>query len=125
METQNEINRCLNCGKDLQGRSDKLYCSIQCKNAFNNSKNKNELELFKTIDKQLHRNRNVLKKFYDLSIEKDFIGIRPLLFAGFDSSKFTGYHQNDTSREKYYIVYDYVFLIDSSLLKIKIYKRNG
>jgi len=53
--------KCLNCGDEFVGRSDKKFCSDQCRNTYNNKiKRKNE-ELILDINKTLRKNRKILK----------------------------------------------------------------
>jgi hypothetical protein len=119
-----EQRKCLHCGDTFEGRSDKKFCCIQHKNAYNNNIYKEEAKVFKSVDMQLHKNRNVLKIFYNQSLGRDFIEQRPLLQLGFNSKLFTGTRNNDQTGEKLFEVYDFGFVLDEKL-KIKIYYQDG
>ncbi|MBI4648075.1 MAG: hypothetical protein HY738_16190 [Bacteroidia bacterium] len=58
------IAKCLDCKKPLDGRSDKKFCSVYCKSAYQYKKNKEkEPTMFVFIDKQLKTNRRILKQY--------------------------------------------------------------
>jgi len=54
---------CLNCQKEIKGRSDKKYCSDQCRSAHYLLKNESRLNLMKAIHCQLKINRRILNGF--------------------------------------------------------------
>lgn len=54
--------KCLNCNADLVGRSDKKFCDQHCKSAFHyNNIRAGHRSLYARIDKQLKKNRRLLK----------------------------------------------------------------
>jgi len=54
--------KCITCGEIIVGRSDKKYCSDQCRYIFNNkTKRKNE-KLILDINKILRKNRRILQQ---------------------------------------------------------------
>ena len=56
-------NKCPVCEVELKGRSDKKFCSLKCKSAYQYQKNRAEEKLYFKIDKQLRVNRKLLKKY--------------------------------------------------------------
>ena len=67
METLFEEPRCLFCRAVLKGRSDKKFCNPDHKNKFHNPRNRVKNQVFKDLDKKLHKNNAVLAQFYDKS----------------------------------------------------------
>ena len=55
--------KCLNCDDSYVGRSDKKFCSDQCRNTFNNKVKRENEKLILEINKTLRRNRKILKQF--------------------------------------------------------------
>ena len=99
---------CKNCGKKLEGRKDKIYCSTYCRSAFQYKENKNkEGTLYQRIDSQLKLNRRILK-LYNKS-GKATVRKNVLFEEGFDPKYFTSYWKN-TKGEVYLFVYEYGFL---------------
>jgi len=54
---------CPYCATEITGRADKKYCSTHCKSAHQYQKSKLEEVLYYTIDKQLKKNRKLLKEY--------------------------------------------------------------
>ncbi|PSR56879.1 hypothetical protein AHMF7605_26965 [Adhaeribacter arboris] len=101
---------CLVCGQAIKGRSDKKYCSDQCRSQDNNQKRrKNGAEqLLQEINRALRQNRNILKKaspWGKTTTRVDF-----LVQQGFDMRYFT--HQYRTQKgHTYLFCYDYGYLL--------------
>lgn len=57
------IRQCLYCHQTLSGRADKKYCNQYCKSAHQYEQRKNHESLYFNIDRQLKRNRSLLKYF--------------------------------------------------------------
>ncbi len=55
--------KCINCGDTFVGRSDKKFCSDQCRNSYNNKIKREHEKLILDINKTLRRNRKILKTF--------------------------------------------------------------
>jgi hypothetical protein len=99
---------CLCCNKIIEGRIDKLFCSTYCKTSFHYLKNKiNEQTRFNLVDKQLKRNRNILKHLHKSG--KTTILQSELIDKGFDPNYFTNYWKNDNN-DVYLFCYEYGFL---------------
>ena len=56
---------CLDCGARLLGRSDKKFCSDQCRNNYNNRINRDQNNYVRNVHSQLRRNRKVLADLYE------------------------------------------------------------
>ena len=101
-------NECLYCGKQLKGRTDKKYCNLHCKSAYQYQKAKNEPERFyNKVDNQLRLNRKILKEYNKggkVTVRADV-----LLDLGFDPKFFTHYWKNQKG-DVYLFVYEYGFL---------------
>jgi len=114
MESKHRI--CLNCGKELMGRSDKKYCNYYCKSALQYLTRKKEETLFFQIDRQLKKNRSLLKQFNKSG--KTVIRKSEMLDLGFNPMYFTHYWKN-TKGQVYLFCYEYGFLeiLDNSKAK--------
>ncbi len=102
------MNKCLECSKEVEGRSDKNFCSNICKSKYhyNNNKSK-EGNVFREIDQQLKKNRSILKKYF---INGDRILLKDELIAlGFVPKYFTHYWKNE-SGEVYLFCFEFGFL---------------
>ena len=52
--------KCLECGDKITGRSDKKFCSDQCRISYNNRLNSDETNLVRNINNALRKNRRIL-----------------------------------------------------------------
>ena len=55
-----DIKNCIECGRELFGRSDKKYCSDACRSAFNNKSVNTSNSLIRKINRRLVKNRSIL-----------------------------------------------------------------
>jgi hypothetical protein len=99
---------CLSCELAFNGRSDKQFCSVACKNSFNNQKRKNTQNAVKEIDGYLHRNREILETLMP-TLKKEMFDKLILTRAGFRWEYCTGTYLNKEGK-MYYIVYDYAWM---------------
>jgi len=53
---------CLECGKSIQGRSDKRFCDDACRNAYNNKLNSDQTNLVRNVNNILRKNRRILSE---------------------------------------------------------------
>jgi len=94
--------RCLDCGDLLHGRSDKKFCSDQCRNNYNNRINRDSNNFVRNVHALLRKNRRILSDLYsegNFNIHKD-----ALVALGYNFSFFT--HIIETSAG---IVFHYCF----------------
>lgn len=99
--------KCPVCQGPLTGRSDKKYCSDQCRYMANN-KNKNEAQqTLLDVNCILRRNRTILKKLCPVGkavVRKEVMDVMGYDFQCFSSLFLT------SGKQIYYICYDYAFL---------------
>lgn len=99
---------CLYCKKELVGRTDKKYCNLHCKSAYQYQKTREQPERFyNKVDNQLRLNRRLLKQFNKAG--KSVVRCETLLKLGFNPKFFTHYWKNQKG-EVYLFVYEYGFL---------------
>lgn len=108
----------------LKGRSDKKYCNLKCKNAFSNPKYKERQKIFKPDEKQLQKNYAILKMFYPISEDEEYVPIKLLYQQGFNPRYYIGTLKLNATGGNVYIVYDYAFLCDKES-SIKIFHNEG
>jgi hypothetical protein len=110
---------CQACHQQFIGRSDKSFCSIECKNGFNNQRRKETQNVVKEIDGYLHRNREILATLMP-SQKKEMFDKLILTRAGFKWEFCTGIYINREGKT-YHIVYDYAWMpfSDQQILIIK------
>ncbi len=78
---------CLDCGARLLGRSDKKFCSDQCRNNYNNRLNRDQNNYVRNVHAQLRRNRKVLADLFDAGHHR--IHRDALLAQGYNFTFFT------------------------------------
>lgn len=102
------MKKCLNCGKVLEGRSDKVYCDVHCKSSYQyNQRKENGPSLYLRIDKQLKLNRKILKEYNKAgkaTVRKSIVED-----IGFNPNYFTHYWKN-TKGDLYLFVYEFGYL---------------
>jgi len=99
--------KCLNCGDNFVGRSDKKFCCDQCRNTFNNKIKREHERLILNINQILRKNRKILKQFNPegkTTIRKEY-----LEKLGFDFRYFT-HDYTTTHNNKYKFCYEYGYL---------------
>ncbi|MBN2638212.1 MAG: hypothetical protein JXR65_03875 [Bacteroidales bacterium] len=98
---------CIECGEKFYGRTDKKFCSDQCRNSYNNRLNKDENSFMRNINRTLRKNRKILK---DLNPSgKTKVAKSQLAAEGFDFKHFTHVYKNKEGRI-YYFCYEYGYL---------------
>ena len=101
-------NKCKNCNKPLEGRSDKKYCDNYCKSAYQYINEKeNQSNFYLKVDKQLKSNRKILKTYNKAG--KSTVRAEELLKEGFNPNYFTHYWKNQKG-DVYLFCYEYGFL---------------
>lgn len=112
---------CLECGEPILGRSDKKFCSDQCRNAYNNRMNSDVNNLMRNINNRLRKNRRILSALNPTGktkVKKD-----QLLSKGFNFKFFT--HTYTTQKgTTYYFIYDQGYLqLDKDLFVLVVDKK--
>ena len=98
---------CPECGDKIIGRSDKRYCSDACRNAHNNSLNKDGKNLVRNINNRIRKNYRILEALN--AKEKTKVKKETLLKHGFNFKFFTGQYVTKTG-SVYFYVYDQGYL---------------
>jgi hypothetical protein len=99
---------CLECDKEIEGRTDKKFCSHYCKSNYHYVQNKAKVDnRYKAIDLQLKLNRKILKEFNKAG--KATVRKNLLLETGFNPKYFTHYWKN-TAGQVYLFCYEFGFL---------------
>lgn len=98
---------CPECNNEVIGRTDKIFCSVKCKSIHQYEKSQKENTFYFSVDKQLKRNRKILKRYN----KSGFTTIRKsvLLEEGFNPKFFTHYWKNQKN-DVYLFCYDFGFL---------------
>ena len=96
--------KCLDCGEILRGRTDKKFCSDQCRNNYNNKLNRDTNNFVRNVHGLLRKNRRILADLYSegkVRVHKD------ALFAlGYNFNFFT--HIIETSHgKKFHYCFEY------------------
>jgi hypothetical protein len=99
---------CQQCGKALHGRTDKKFCGLACKNAFNVAQRKATRDEVKEVDAYLHRNREILATLMGDS-RKEMFDRSTLSRAKFKWEFMTGIYFNKVGK-MYRIIYDYAWM---------------
>jgi len=107
---ESKSSTCQVCGQLVIGRSDKKYCSDQCRAQVNNVKKKADTgeRLMQDINRTLRKNRSILKTLSPLgktTTRKEY-----LVLQGFDFRYYT--HQYHTRQGNIYnFCYEYGYLL--------------
>jgi len=99
--------QCVNCGDEIKGRSDKKFCSAECRSTFHYANNRDKTNFMRRINFILRKNRNILES---LNPNGKARSTRDnLLERGF---KFNYYTNTYTTKAgaKYYFVYEQGYL---------------
>ncbi len=113
---------CRMCKSTMQGRSDKLFCSLGCKNEYHIKLRRVTTKATETTDIILHRNRSILLEVIGKNRKQKKLDRTVLDKKKFNFHYVTGYHFN--SRGKMYnYVYDFAWMIFSDK-EVLIVRRN-
>ncbi len=98
---------CHYCQQILQGRSDKKFCDVHCRSAFQYEKSKSEAaNFYDKVDRVLKKNRKILKTFNKAGTVT--ISAQLLSDQGFNPLFYTHCCQ-DANQKTFYFVYDQGF----------------
>ncbi|QEC51560.1 hypothetical protein EDD80_10275 [Anseongella ginsenosidimutans] len=92
--------KCIECGGRLTGRSDKKFCSDQCRTSFNNRLNITGNKIIRRINAILKKNRNILTEMN--SSGKTTVPANRLTDRGFDFRYFTSTYTTKAGKTYYY-----------------------
>lgn len=114
---------CKICKKEFAGRSDKIFCSIGCKNEYNTRLKKVTQNAAKKIDNILHRNRSILLEIMGKHKTQITIDRISLDKKKFNFNYMTGYSINKEGKF-YHHIYDFSYMTFSSE-KVLIVRKRG
>ena len=103
MEIIKEKRFCPECGKEIVGRKDKLFCSDSCRNNHNNSINKDSTNLMRNINNSLRRNYKILSELNPKETAK--VPKKVLVKKKFDFEVYTSV-LNAKTGNTYFFIYD-------------------
>lgn len=58
------MRKCLECGAEMEGRSDKKFCSDLCRNTYNNKLYRKARNVISYVNRRLASNRRILDSLY-------------------------------------------------------------
>ncbi|MEO1518967.1 MAG: hypothetical protein AAFV95_28385 [Bacteroidota bacterium] len=105
---------CPICGKTIVGRSDKKYCSLNCKNQFHHPSKHTKGDALKTVNRFLFQNFKILESIFK-DEKKDKLMVPRILLdkMGFHFHYCTACYVNK-QQKLYRYVYDYGWMEFSS-----------
>lgn len=98
---------CPECGSKVVGRADKKFCGDACRNAYNNSLNKDRKNLVRNINNRLRKNYRILEAINESGKTKTTK--ERLLRMGFNFKYFTSIYTTKAGATYYYL-YDQGYL---------------
>lgn len=98
---------CPECDEKIIGRTDKKFCSDQCRNAYNNKINKDATNLIRNTNNKLRKNWRILESLNPE--QKTKTTKTKLVNKGFDFSLFTSIYTTKAGTI-YYFIYNQGYL---------------
>lgn len=92
--------KCLVCKTEFVGRSDKKYCSDQCRNVYNNKLNSQFSKEVRRTNRILRTNREILNKYFLMGLDQ--VSLFSLISEGFILTYFTNMYKNEKGQEVYF-----------------------
>ena len=109
--------KCLECGEEFVGRSDKKFCSDACRNSYNNKLNSDENNFVRNTNNILRKNRRILKSIIPDGKTKT-VSKTKVLAEGYDFKYLTEFLKTKTGKV-YFFCYEYGYLqIDENRLTV-------
>lgn len=105
------------------GRSDKLFCSVKCKNYYHTNLRRVTNEAALKIDRILHRNRSILLEVLGKNLNRKKVSRLVLEQKKFRFNYLTHFHTNKESKV-YHWVYDFAWMSFSDDTILIIRKRS-
>ncbi len=105
--------KCKICSKTIQGRSDKKFCSLKCKNYYHTNLRKVTDHAVAEINVILHRNRSILLELLGKNRSQKKIDRLLLDKKKFNYKYHTHYNINSKGKT-YYFVYDIAWMAFSN-----------
>ena len=99
--------KCQECCRDIIGRSDKRFCSDQCRTSYNNRLNSDRTNYMRKVNRILRKNRKILQELNPNGKTK--VHRRKLLAAGFNFTFHTNVYTTKTGNS-YFFCYEQGYL---------------
>lgn len=103
---------CRLCKKKFTGRSDKIFCSVNCKSIYHRKLHESTIQASRMIDQILHRNRSILLEILGNTMRYKKVSKDLLDKKKFNYSYVTAYHLNTQNKMINY-VYDFSWAVFS------------
>lgn len=116
--------KCKLCKSSFVGRSDKIFCSIDCKNEYHVRLRQVTAKVVRETDKILHRNRSILLEIMGKNKMQKKVDRLVLEKKKFRYNYYTSSSINSKNKT-YYHVYDFSWMSfsDQEILIIRKYKQ--
>jgi predicted nucleic acid-binding Zn ribbon protein len=112
---------CLDCGEPIHGRSDKKFCSDQCRNNYNNTINRDANNYVRNINNILRKNRRILA---DLNPQGKITVTREKLASKGFNFKFHTNTYITKNGHTYYFCYEHGYLpLDNNLYALVVREK--
>jgi hypothetical protein len=115
--------KCLRCGEEMRGRSDKKFCSLACKNTHTAATRRSTRDAVAETDGYLHRNREILATLMGEATKVELDRL-VLTRTGFRYDYHTGTYMNKEGK-LYRLVYDYAWMDFSDQKVLVVRKKKG
>ncbi len=102
-----EKRKCIECGYEFFGRSDKKFCSDQCRNTYNNKLKRDVNNYVRSINNTLRKNRRILESLNPKGKAK--VHKNKLMLNGFNLDYFTNVYKTKSGKT-YYFCYEQGYL---------------
>jgi len=89
---------CLECGKEMYGRKDKKFCSLGCKNTYNNRRLRSIRRHKDDVIQKLSKNYELLESM--LSLGQSSVNLEELSRSGFDGKYVTSCRRGQNKHEE-------------------------
>lgn len=122
--TRNIKKKCIICKKEFTGRTDKVFCSLPCKNEYNVRLRRATAKATKKVDDILHRNRSILLELMGKRTSQATVDRMVLDKKKFNFSYMTGYSINKQGKT-YNHIYDFSYMIFSSQSVLIVRRRSA
>lgn len=100
---------CRMCKSTLTGRTDKIFCSISCKNEYHIKLRRATARAVLETDRILHRNRSILLEVMGKNSKQKKVPRKILDGKKFNYNYMTSYYINSKNK-MYIVVYDFAWM---------------
>lgn len=97
---EKQERKCISCAKPIEGRSDKKFCDVNCRSAYNSKQARQNNQFLFGIEKQLRKNRKILQMLNPAG--KSTVRMEYLQKQGYDFRYFTNVYKTKKNRLYYF-----------------------